>query len=98
MQQSRYVELVKYLSGARAGYNAPLVLGTILLFTPLFAIYVIHVLQYFKKFGEEKLTHKHILYCLGLWILAKILLIPSKSVDIVFHQVWKTIGVFHPLS
>lgn len=71
-------------------------MATIVTVIPIMSLFIIAVLCYFKKYGEQQLTPKHILYCLGLWVSAKVLLIPSHSFDIVYHHAWKIIGAHYP--
>ena len=77
LQISRYFEVARYLTGAKAGYNPKLLGATIVVVFSVMMLFLLTVFWYLKKKGEEKLTRKHILTCLGLWVLAKILLIPS---------------------
>lgn len=98
MQTSRYVDIVRHFTGAKVGYNPWLLGTTIVIVLSIVSIYMLTVFCYFRKFGNEQLTPKHTLICLGLWILAKLIMIPSNSNDMVWHQVWKTIGVHHSMN
>ena len=89
---------MRYLTGAKLGYNPLLLATTIAIFLSIIVLFVLVTFYYFRKFGEEQLTPKHILSCLGLWVFAKILLLPSYSYDIAFHQAWKVIGVVQSLT
>ena len=89
---------MRYLTGSKLGYNPQLLATTISIFLFIIVTFILATFYYFRKFGEEQLTLKHILSCLGLWVFAKILLIPSFNFDIVFHQVWKVIGVIHSFT
>lgn len=77
MQSNRYYDVIQQLTGAKPGYNPPLLIVTQTTFITIMSLVVGLVLLYFIKFGEEQLTRKHILICLGLWTLVKIVLIPS---------------------
>ena len=97
IQSSRYIQLVKHLIGAKSGINLKLIYVTAALLVPLMAAFALVVLCYFKKYGNDDLTLRHIVACLCLWILAKILLIPSYTFDIAFHHVWKITAVNEPM-
>ena len=92
------MSLIKYLTGAKSGYNPTLLVWTAALVIPVISFFTTVLLCYFKKDRHEELTRGHIFVCLVLWVIAKILLIPSQTFDVAFHHVWKVTASSQPIS
>lgn len=96
--QSVYVSVVRSVLGFERKSSLAAILITLALAAPATYLALAMIMSRLRKLAHAKITNKNTLELFGLWIAAKLVVLPGNVIDYNCHHKWKVIALHWPME